>query len=238
MMNVGGGGPATAYCGPVATTELSVGGLRIKVVRPAEPDRLLDDPEVLALNRRDDYMPYWAYLWPGSFLLAEAVAASTFPASTRALEIGCGLGLPGLVALARGLHVRFTDYDPAPLAFVRASAEANAFPPDRYETAVLDWRDPPPTRFPLTLAADVLYEPRLVPLVARLLAAALESGGLALIADPGRVAALSFPSALSAVGLTTEAAPVHASTSEWGEIRGTLHRVARTSAKRPEMTGP
>ncbi len=42
---------------------------------------MLDDPGVLAWNRRDDYMPYWAYLWPGAYLLAEAVAAEEWGGS-------------------------------------------------------------------------------------------------------------------------------------------------------------
>ena len=69
-------------------------------------------------------MPYWAYLWPGAYLLAEAVVREPWPEPVdgrillEALEIGCGLGLAGLAALARGLRVQFTDYDQAPLDFV------------------------------------------------------------------------------------------------------------------------
>lgn len=103
-------------------------GRPIRLVRPADPDRLLDDPLVQSWNRRDDYMPYWAYVWPGAVLLAESVARQTWPVRqdsigrTRALEIGCGVGLAGLVAVDRGLTVCFSDYDDAPLHFVRQSA--------------------------------------------------------------------------------------------------------------------
>src|SRR5438270_4387683 len=105
----------TEYAGPVVSAPVAVGGRPLTLVRPADPDVMLDDPTVLAWNRRDDYMPYWAYLWPGAFLLAEAVAAEPWEAGTLGLEIGCGLGLAGLAGLSRGLRVTFTDYDAAPL---------------------------------------------------------------------------------------------------------------------------
>ena len=111
----------TKYAGPVVVASMKLAGRTIKLVRPADPDQLLDDPLVADWNRHDDYMPYWAYLWPAAYLLAEAVAREPWRAlldrshPAEALEIGCGLGLAGLVAVARGLRVQFTDYDPAPL---------------------------------------------------------------------------------------------------------------------------
>ena len=219
--------PGTAYSGPVTSSSVVVGGRPLTLVRPADPDRLLDDPAVLAWNRRDDYMPYWAYLWPGAFLLAEAVAARSWTPGAAALEIGCGLGLAGLVALRAGLRVTFSDYDDAPLGFVRKSAEANGATATTFNTRRLDWRDLPDERFGVILGADVLYERRLVPLVANLLGALLAPGGLALIADPYRVSAEGFAPAVAALGLSCEALPVSAESAELGTVRGTLHRVTR-----------
>ena len=65
----------TEYTGPVTVTRMEFRGRPISVVRPADPDRLLDDPLVRQWNQRDDYMPYWAYLWPG---------ASSWPRSWQA----------------------------------------------------------------------------------------------------------------------------------------------------------
>jgi predicted nicotinamide N-methyase len=218
----------TLYAGPTRASTLTFGGREVRLVRPTDPDRLLEDPEVLDRNRLDDYMPYWAYLWPGAYLLAEAVAAeggSGSGSGRAALEIGCGLGLAGLLATGRGWRVTFSDYDPAPLEFVRRSAEANGFGPERYDTAVLDWREPPDRRYPLILGADVLYERRLVPLVADVLARMLAPGGVALIAGPYRVATEGFARALEARGLRCDAEPITSRSEEQGPIRGTLHRV-------------
>jgi predicted nicotinamide N-methyase len=190
-----------------------------------DPDRLLEDPAVQAWNRQDDYMPYWAYLWPGAYFLAGAVASEPDRPGVAALEIGCGLGLGGLLALARGWHVTFTDYDETALEFVHRSAAANGFDPAAYATRRLDWRDPPDERFPVILGADVLYERRLVPLVADLLSRMLADDGHALIAGPYRVATAGFARALTCRGLKYADEPVAALSMEQGPIRGTLYRV-------------
>jgi predicted nicotinamide N-methyase len=222
----------TEYTGPVSVTAFRFGGHAVRLVRPADPDRLLDDPDVADWNRRDDYMPYWAYLWPAAYLLAEAVAREEWPGGPggepiEALEIGCGLGLAGLVALARGLRVQFSDYDRAPLDFVARSAAENGFEADRFVTRLLDWRDLPDERFPLILGADVIYEARLVPLVANVLAAMLAPGGVGWIATPYRLSAEGFPAAVASLGLTCRAEPATATTEDGRPVSGTIYRVTR-----------
>jgi predicted nicotinamide N-methyase len=205
----------------------------IKLVRPADPDRLLDDPAVIDWNRCDDYMPYWAYLWPAAYLLADRVAREHWPdcpadsTSTEALEIGCGLGLAGLMAVACGLRVRFSDYDQAPLDFVVRSARENGFDSACFSTQRLDWRQPCDERFSIILGADVIYEARLIPLVARLLARLLAPGGVALLASPYRVAAKGFPAALAGVGLACQTEPAKAWTEDRRLMSGTIYRVTR-----------
>ncbi len=232
----------TAYQGPVMVTSIEIGGRAIRVVRPADPDRLLDDPAVLDWNRRDDYMPYWAYLWPGAYLLAETLlkkVSGTFSPSEKVsgtvlsfdtLEIGCGLGLAGLVALAQGHNVLFTDYDHAPLDFVVRSTKENGFDPTRFAVRRLDWRDLPGEHFPRILGADVIYERPLVPLVANLLAKLLAPDGVGLIATPYRVAAEAFPIAVRAAGLSCQAELVESSQDSGHSIEGTVYRVTRPGA--------
>jgi predicted nicotinamide N-methyase len=212
-------------------SSLEIGGQTIRLVRPADPDQLLDDPLVVHWNRHDDYMPYWAYVWPAAYLLAERVARepSLEPIEgscvAQVLEIGCGLGLAGLVAVARGLCVQFTDYDQAALDFVAQSAAENGFDPARYSIRWLDWRRLPDERYPIILGADVIYESRLVPLVAALLRRLLAPGGVGLLASPYRLAASGFPAAVAEVGLVciTEAATAHSDDGQL--IEGTIYRV-------------
>jgi predicted nicotinamide N-methyase len=223
----------TEYRGPVVVTSIELAGRTIRLVRPTDPDRLLDDPLVVDWNRHDDYMPYWAYLWPAAYLLAEGVAREPWPERVEgsrpaeALEIGCGLGLAGLVALARGLRVQFTDYDAAPLEFVERSAAENGFDKARFSMRRLDWRNLPDERHSIILGADVIYEARLVPLVAGLLGRMLAPGGIGLLASPYRVAAKGFPAALAELGLACHSEAATARTEDGRLIEGTIYRVTR-----------
>jgi predicted nicotinamide N-methyase len=216
----------TEYHGPVAVSVFQFGGRAIRLVRPSDPDRLLDESTVHDWNRRDDYMPYWAYLWPAAYLLAEAVTREDWPETVEALEIGCGLGLAGLAGLACGLRVQFSDYDPAPLEFVTRSAAENGFDASRFATRLLDWRNLPDETFPVILGADVIYEARLVPLVAGVLGKMLAPGGLGLIASPYRASAEGFPAAVESVGLLCRVEPAKAR-AEDSPIQGTIYRVTR-----------
>ena len=46
--------PDSGYDGPVTTSELTIGGRTIRLERPAEPDRLLEDQGVVAWKDRDE----------------------------------------------------------------------------------------------------------------------------------------------------------------------------------------
>lgn len=217
-----------SYAGPTEWVEVRPGGRVVRLLRPSDPDRLLSDPAVYDRSRRDDYMPYWAYLWPGAYLLAEAVAggSGSWPGG-EALELGCGLGLAGLTALGRGLRVTFSDYDAEPLRFAARSAAGGGFAEGSYRAELLDWREPTSARYPLILGADVLYERRLVPLVAGVIEAMLAPGGEAWLAGPYRVATEDLPACLGRLGLAAESGPVEACDAEGRPLRGTLHRIRR-----------
>ncbi len=219
----------TRYDGPTLTTELAFAGHRVRLVRPGEPDRLLEESAVHALSASDDYMPYWAYLWPAAYLLAEAVASEPWAEGTEALEIGCGLGLAGLVGLAAGLRVRFTDYDATSLRFVERSIEASGLDRSRASTSLLDWRDPPRECYRVILGADVLYERRLVPLVVGVIRRMLAPGGLALLASPYRVSLEELEPRLRAEGLTWMSYPVESADEADQPVRGILYRVGFAS---------
>lgn len=204
----------------VVTDSIEVTGTRLLLTRPADPDALLDDPDVVEANARDDYMPYWAYLWPGARLLAEVVLTEKWAPGTRALEIGCGLGLVGLAGLAAGLHVTFSDYEPQALAFAAHNARQNSFA--HFDTLLLDWGRPPAERYPVILGADVLYEMKLHPLVAGVVKQMLAPDGLCLLADPGREAANGFGQVLQQHGLDFERVRL-ARTASYLEPHGTLY---------------
>ncbi len=176
-------------CGWVVR-EYEIGGHVLKLTVPNRPDDLLDDREVLSANERDDYMPYWAYLWPAAIPMAAAVLSSDWPLGTRVLELGCGVGMVGIAALAKGYRVSLTDYDAKSVAAARHNAQLNGF--DDFEAFELDWRHPPARTFPVILGCDLLYEQRNLSPILDLLEGILEPGGTCWLADGGRHVAHQF----------------------------------------------
>jgi predicted nicotinamide N-methyase len=82
------------------------------------------------------------------------------------VELGCGLGLPSLVAAARGADVTASDWAADAVELLRENAARNGL---TVRAEVRDWREPWLERFDIALAADVLYERRNVePLLERL----------------------------------------------------------------------
>ena len=110
-------------------------------------------------------------------------------AGLRVLELGCGLGLPSLVAALRGADVLATYWSDEALAVAALNAERNGA---RIETARLAWADAAPAGGPwdLILGADVLYERRNVDQLLTLLP---RLGRDVFLADPGRPALRRVP---------------------------------------------
>jgi predicted nicotinamide N-methyase len=106
------------------------------------------------------------------------------------LEIGSGIGLVGLAALACGWDVTFSDYDEMSLLLCRHNAERNGFPGAK--TLRLDWRHPTGPKFPVVLGCEVIYEAKLHEPVLDVIQALLAPGGCCWLADPGRSQAPRF----------------------------------------------
>lgn len=163
--------------------------------RPRSVDDLINEADF----ERDERLPYWADLWPSAIALATAVSARE-GAGGQALELGCGLGLPALVAASTGFDVTATDYYEDALRFARRNAVRNLG--RDITTRLVDWSAFPADlgRFDLVLASDVLYERRSASLVAQAVVRSLAPDGVALIADPGRKALGCFRDECVALG--------------------------------------
>jgi predicted nicotinamide N-methyase len=171
-------------------TEFRVLDRCFRLLVPFRPDSLLDSPEVLSANALDDYMPYWAYLWPAALHIAESMLKNPWPRQTRVLELGCGLGLVGIAALASGCQVSLTDYDVNAIMTAKMNAALNGFPDA--DAFVLDWRSPPESTYSVIIGCDITYESRNHIPILDLIDRMLEPHGLCWIADGGRNAAPAF----------------------------------------------
>lgn len=153
--------------------------------RPLDAETLLDETRFA----RDEFLPYWAELWPASLALADELAGNWSERLTgiAVLELGCGLGLPSLVAASLGATVVATDWSDDALRQLARNAGANRV---SLTTAHLDWTSPtagvPSAGCRLVLAADVLYEARNVAPLLAFCETLLSGGAELLLADPGR----------------------------------------------------
>ncbi|MGH2933542.1 MAG: class I SAM-dependent methyltransferase [Gaiellaceae bacterium] len=164
---------------------VEVAGRQLTLLRPPSPDELIDEEAF----DEDEFLPYWAELWPSGVALA-AVLGGLELAGRRVLELGAGLGLPSLAAAIRGAEVLATDWADDAVALLRANAERNGI---ALRAERVRWDEPEPLlrqgRWDLVLGADLLYERRnaeqLLQLLPRL-------GGELLLAEPGRPFARAF----------------------------------------------
>jgi predicted nicotinamide N-methyase len=134
-------------------------------------------------------VPYWSVLWRSGVALGRELADARLQ-GLRVVELGCGLGVPSLVAARGGAEVLATDESAEALELLRRNARENGL---SVATARVDWSAPDELvargPFDLVLAADVLYERAAV---APLLWLLPRIGNEVWLADPGRPAAGAF----------------------------------------------
>lgn len=130
--------------------------MRLSILRPPSADELIDE----AAFDDEEFLPYWAELWPSGLALARHVATLEV-AGRKVLELGCGLGLPSLTAAQRGADVLATDWAEDAIELLRRNAERNDTP---LRVARVRWSEPEPllraAPWDLVLGADLLYEER------------------------------------------------------------------------------
>src|SRR3954467_8506118 len=122
------------------------------VLPPRVPEDLIDEHAF----EEDEFLPYWAELWPSGVALAKAVAPRALKGA-RVLELGCGLGLPSIAAARAGGRVLAVDWSSAAIDLLATNAARNGV---AVESAAVSWDAPEPllerAPFELVLAADVL----------------------------------------------------------------------------------
>jgi predicted nicotinamide N-methyase len=206
-----------------STTELvAVGDQQWTLFKPANADHLISEADYVL----DERLPYWADLWPSARVLA-ATLLQEDGRGRRLLEMGCGVGLATIAAMQAGFDVTATDYYEEALHVTRGNAARNLGREPRVQ--MVNWREWPNDlgTFDVVVAADVLYEKEYAPLVASCLARALKPDGIAIVADPGRLALQAFRECVVENGL--EITSVQTTRYEEGVVKQEVQvmRIAR-----------
>ncbi|HEV3437696.1 MAG TPA: methyltransferase domain-containing protein [Gemmata sp.] len=227
--------PDTSWFSALTATvreAVSVDGHVFQIDRPADSAAVFAHPAVKAVNAADEYLPHWIKLWPAARMLAAAIVREPWETYTQmspgtpldVLELGCGLGLAGIAALARGLRVTFSDLDETALVFAANNARLNDF--TSFDTLPLDFRNPPErVKYPVVIGSDLIYQDRLVRPLVGLLHSILAPGGVCLITDQNRPDGKRFQWHLAEAGFTVESESVQLEEPGREAITGTLYRI-------------
>ncbi|MEM9382040.1 MAG: 50S ribosomal protein L11 methyltransferase [Planctomycetota bacterium] len=208
-------------------------GEPVRLWTPREPERLLDDDEVVERNRFNDSMPYWAWQWDSGPTMARMLAREAIGGQAAVLELGAGLGLAGIAAAVlggRGIDLVLSDHDPLSLAALPVNARLNGVDARVWD---LDWRhlqDAPEGRFDLVLGCDVAYEAKLQEPLLDVVDRYLAPGGAALFADPGRTRLPGLVRRAAARGYAVELLDAEGRPAEPEAAAFRLARLRRESA--------
>jgi predicted nicotinamide N-methyase len=174
-----------AYNHDVVEEVIPLNGRDLRLLRPRDTEALLDEHAF----EQEEFLPYWAELWPSSLALAHAIDGRALRGA-RTLELGCGLGLPSIAAALAGGRVLATDWSPQAVEMTATNAERNGV---HLETLECSWTAPQPlviqAPWDLVIGSDLLYEQRNVDVLLDLLP---RLGRDVLLADPGRKPAERF----------------------------------------------
>ena len=172
------------------TTDLAIRGRRFRFFVPRSLDRFVDPGDVF-----QDF-PLWAKIWEASIVLADHLAAMPVDPQRRLLEIGCGMGVVGVVAAAFGHRITLTEYNEDALHFVRANVHANLVSgegPGDVRVDRLDWNRPKLAGgFDLIVGSEVIYKESDFGSIVKLFERLLGPSGTIILAEGVRKTSMTF----------------------------------------------
>lgn len=176
---------------PLHIFEIEAAGRRWAIEAVRDQDALLQSAD------RFGAFPYGLLLWDSAVALADALARMGKLGGCRVLELGAGVGLPGLVARAFNADVVQTDHAPEAIELCRRNAARNGI--CGIDARPLDWlRWADTTGYDMIIGSDILYDVEAHAPVLAILERNLRAGGTAILTDPGRPLTPGFITLLQA----------------------------------------
>lgn len=199
--------PEDPFPFPTETESLRLAGKEFSIRHVTDVDSLFtqllelpdSDPAV-----KDEQIPYWAEVWPSAIALSEFLLEHPDTvAGKQVVEIGCGLGLPGIAAGKMTDRVLLTDYLETPLRLAEHNWRLNHSSP--CDTRLLDWRSGvEEMNADVIVASDIAYERRMFGPLMTFFDNRVHSGATVIISEPDRHFARDFFRSLHQRGWQTE----------------------------------
>ncbi len=166
----------------VAFEPLTVKQHRLNLLKCIDLEQMLDGKD--PLKNPSDF-PAWIRLWEAAIILADFFAGQNPEKGTTLLELGGGLGAPGIVAAAAGYDVTLTDYEERILNFQRINVAASNV--SGVDVRMLDWLKPVDLgQFDIITGAEILYREEFFEPLLAIFTSALKPGGTIFLAHDAR----------------------------------------------------
>jgi len=132
---------------------LKVGDNTLRLLKIADIEEILEGKDPFA---NVSEFPFWVKLWEAAMVLSYVMHQLPDPKGKTVLELGAGLGAPGLAAAAAGFDVTISDYEAMIMDFQKVSAAASGL--HNITFAHLDWLNPPDLApFDYLIGAEILF---------------------------------------------------------------------------------
>jgi len=140
-----------------------------------------------------DRISFWWSVTSAAAALSEHLAQIGDLSGLRVVELGCGLGLPGITAGMLGARVLLTDYVPRAIEISGLNAELNGLDGNTMDFRILDWEDPGRLPvFDMVLGSEIVYDYFFHGALIRLLHRILTPDGRIVLADRKRLVVQRF----------------------------------------------
>ncbi|SFF97222.1 Lysine methyltransferase [Desulfotomaculum arcticum] len=178
-------------------TSFELPGHTINLTVVKNVEELITDPT------DEDKVPCWAEIWPAARGLSHWIWDNLRFEGEELLELGTGLGLPGIVCGLKGAKVTFSDFNPLALELAGLNAARNGL--KDFKTFLGDWRNFKIDRhFSWVMGSDIFYDPKLNVHLLNVIRQVVSKGGNLLIAHPNRPATFDFINELCATAKTDQ----------------------------------
>jgi predicted nicotinamide N-methyase len=158
-----------------------IGECTLEITHIANMTDYLDQLANQSRSGKNIELPLWAKIWPASTLLALSVAQIPYNPDKRALEIGAGLGIPGLVAAARGFSTTISDINSDALLFARINILKNGLEKKARVQPLDILTQDTESPFDLIMGSEVFYIKDCAAQLIRFLRNSLTPDGMALL---------------------------------------------------------